>query len=121
MTTPGIFATFSRQVVAVLWLGVAATVVVLHVGYMSLSSWRLTWLALGVVAAVLAVLCAAVLFGTFSRRRALGYLAPVAYSANWLLQYTESPPSDINEYFITGTGLILLSMGTLVVLIRGSR
>jgi hypothetical protein len=106
---------------ALSWLGVAVAVLVLHVGYMSSSSWRFTWLVWDIASALFAVLCAAVLFGTLSRVRTLGYLAPIAYSANWLLQYIESPPSDINEYLITGTGFILLSVATLVALYADSR
>lgn len=109
-----------RSLLSAAWLGLAASILVSGILDMSLDSWRLSWLAMSLGATLLAVANVLFLFIQMQRLRSAATIASVVFLLYWLYLFVVAPPTEVNQYSLTGVGVMLLAVATIAVTMSGS-
>lgn len=110
-----------RTLLSAAWLGLPAHISVSGVLDISLDSWQLTWLAVSLGASLLAVANALFLFFQMNPLRGVATIGSVVFLLYWLYLFVVAPPTEVNQYSLMGTGVILLAVATIGVVMSGGR
>ena len=111
----------SRTLLSAAWLGLAASILVLGILDSSLDSWQLTWLAVSLVASLLALASALFLFFRMQPLRFVATIASVVFLLYWLYLFVVAPPTELDQYSLTGVGVISLAVATIAVAISAAQ
>jgi hypothetical protein len=102
-----------RRVVALAWILVAIAIAVSSALETGGEFWRPSWLIVGIVGVCAAAACSASLYSQGRNLRVLGSVSASAFVLYYAYLFSISPPDEINVYFLSGFGLIALSLVTI--------